>query len=186
MCSVGARRFCASARFESVSAKRRSAAGTSWMLRRCWRWNGPSVAARWTYHIAGAHVLTALSDRHAFMRYEAFVPSPRDELTRVLAGLGKADAGESSASSKEGSRSSPTTRWGIPCASGTLALKLDEQWRRDMPRRDVLAVRLLAWPLLRAYGYVGGHRHRRTVRSRPRIVEDQADFHPAEALEARR
>lgn len=70
--------------------------------------------------------------------------------------------------------------------TGTLAIKLDDQWRRDMPRRDVLAVTLLAWPLLTAYDYAGGHRHRRTVRSRPRIVEDQADFHPAEALEAPR
>ena len=39
--------------------------------------------------------------------------------------------------------------------TGKLPIKLDDQWRREMSRRDRLAVTLLAWPLLRLYGYTG-------------------------------
>jgi hypothetical protein len=37
-----------------------------------------------------------------------------------------------------------------------VAIRLDDQWRREMRPRDRRVVTLLAWPLLRAYGYTRG------------------------------
>jgi hypothetical protein len=123
------------------------------------RFRPTTVAARWTYDNAGAHLLTALGERRAFMRYETFVQAPRHELTRVLTCLGEADAGEQLRFLEEDIALEPTHSVSanpMRFQTGTLAIKLDDQWRRDMPRRDLLAVTLLAWPLLRTYGYTGG------------------------------
>jgi hypothetical protein len=117
-----------------------------------------SVAARWTSGNAGAHLLTALGERRAFMRYETFVQRPREELTRVLSSLGEMEAAEGLHFLDKEVTVEPTHS---VCANpmrfraGTVPIKLDDQWRRDMPRRDVLTVTLLAWPLLRMYGYTG-------------------------------
>lgn len=124
------------------------------------RFGPATIAARWTYHNAGAHMLTALGGRHAFMRYETFVQDPRGELARLLTCLGEA-GGEDLRALQEGVTLEPThSVWGNPMRfqDGPLAIKLDDQWRRDMPRRDRIAVTVLAWPLLKAYGYMGSDR----------------------------
>jgi hypothetical protein len=128
------------------------------------RFRPSTVAARWTYDNAVAHLLTALGERRAFMRYETFVQAPRHELTRVLTCLGEADAAEQLGFLDEDIALEPThSVCGNPMRfqTGNLPIKLDDQWRRDMPRRDLLAVTLLAWPLLRTYGYTGGRRQQR-------------------------
>jgi hypothetical protein len=127
------------------------------------RFGPTAVAARWMYDNAGAHLLTARDGRGAFLRYETFVRQPRHELTRALARLGEADAGEHLRFLEEEVTLEPThSVCGNPMRfrTGTVPIKLDDDWRRDMPRRDYLTVTLLAWPLLRAYGYTGAQRKR--------------------------
>jgi hypothetical protein len=122
-----------------------------------------SVAARWTCGNAGAHLLTALGERRAFMRYETFVQQPRTELTRVLASLGETDASEALRFLDREVTVEPThSVCGNPLRfrAGSVPIELDDQWRRDMSRRDVLTVTLLAWPLLRMYGYTGARNGR--------------------------
>jgi hypothetical protein len=117
-----------------------------------------AVAARWTYDNAGAHLLGAFGDPRAFMRYETFVERPRDELARALAALGEVHAGENLGALEGEVALQPThSVCGNPMRfrTGEVPIALDEQWRHDMPRRERIAVTLLAWPLLAAYGYTG-------------------------------
>lgn len=124
------------------------------------RYRPTTVAARWMYDNAGAHLLTALGERRAFMRYETFVEAPSDELARVLTSLGEAGAAEQLSVLEEEATFEPThSVCGNPVrfSSGPVRIKLDDQWRRDMQRRDLVAVTMLAWPFLKAYGYLGNH-----------------------------
>jgi hypothetical protein len=134
------------------------------------RFGPAAVAARWTYDNAGAHLLGASGGRRAFMRYETFVERPRDELARVLGVLGEAGAAENLGALADEVTLEPThSVCGNPMRfrTGPVPIAVDEQWRQDMPRRDVRAVTLLAWPLLRAYGYTGGSKQ--GAASRPRV-----------------
>jgi hypothetical protein len=120
------------------------------------RFRPAAVAARWMYDNAVAHLLGALGDPHAFMRYETFVETPREELARVLAALGEEDTARHLALDQHEVELQPThSVCGNPLRfrTGTVPIELDDQWRSDMPAHDVRAVTLLAWPLLKAYGY---------------------------------
>jgi hypothetical protein len=129
--------------------------GTSYMP----RFGPAAVAARWLFDNAGAHLLSALEDRGVFLRYETFVDAPRDELGRALTLLGEPTAsGQLDRLMEDAVALKPThSVSGNPMRfrTDTVPIKLDDQWRRDMPRRDRLIVTFLAWPLLRAYGYTG-------------------------------
>jgi Sulfotransferase family len=126
------------------------------------RFRPSSVAIRWLYDNAGAHLLAGLGDRGAFMRYETFVEAPQKELARVLSLLGERDASEALDRLVQDEVALEPTHSvsGNPMRfrTGNVPVKLDDQWRRDMPRRDRRVVTFLAWPLLRAYGYTGRER----------------------------
>jgi hypothetical protein len=128
------------------------------------RFRPTTMALRWTYDNLCAHLLTALGAQRAFMRYETFVRSPREELTRVLNGLGEPAApgqlrflADDVALEPTHSVSGNPMRFRI----ASLPIELDDQWRREMPLRDRRVVTLLAWPLLKAYGYTGEDERRR-------------------------
>jgi hypothetical protein len=123
------------------------------------RFRPTAVAARWLYDNAGAHLLGALGEHHAFMRYETFVESPRQELARVLGTLGEGAVADHLAVDQDEVALQPThSVSGNPARfrTGTVAIRLDDEWRREMPPRDVRRVTLLAWPLLKAYRYTDG------------------------------
>lgn len=122
------------------------------------RYGPAAVSAKWVYHNLGAHLLGLLGHRHAFMRYETFVGDPRAELARVLELLDQADAVPSLDFLRQELSLKPIhSVWGNPMRldTGPLAIKLDDQWRRDMQQRDRRVVTTLTWPLLYAYGYTG-------------------------------
>jgi hypothetical protein len=120
------------------------------------RFRPTTMALRWTYDNLCAHLLTALGAQRAFMRYETFVQSPREELARVLASLGEPFSQEQLRFLEGGVELEPThSVSGNPMRFriGSVPIELDDQWRREMPLRDRRVVTLLAWPLLKAYGY---------------------------------
>jgi hypothetical protein len=124
------------------------------------RFGPAAVSARWLYHNVGAHLLGLLGHRHAFMRYETFVEEPRAELSRVLQLLGQADSVPNLGFLGQEMSLKPThSVWGNPMRLDThaVAIKLDDQWRRDMRQRDRRVVTTLTWPLLYAYGYTRRH-----------------------------
>jgi hypothetical protein len=120
------------------------------------RFGPAAVSARWLYHNLGAHVLGLLGNRRAFMRYETFVDEPQRELSRVLNLLGQGESVSNLGFIAEEMSLNPThSVWGNPMRLETnaVSIRLDDQWRRDMSPQDRRVVTLLAWPLLRAYGY---------------------------------
>jgi hypothetical protein len=124
------------------------------------RFGPAAVSARWLYHNVGAHLLGLLGHPHAFMRYEMFVEDPRAELSRILQVLGQADSVRGLGFLGQEMSLKPThSVWGNPMRLDTqaVAIRLDDQWRRDMRQRDRRVVTALTWPLLYAYGYTGRH-----------------------------
>jgi hypothetical protein len=122
------------------------------------RFRASTVAARWAYDNVGAHLLTALGAQRAFMRYETFVQHPREELARALASIGEPLPHDQLRFLDKEIAIEPThSVSGNPMRFRTdgLSIELDDQWRRDMPTWDRRVVTLLAWPLLKAYGYTG-------------------------------
>jgi hypothetical protein len=91
------------------------------------------------------------------VRYEDLVSTPARELRRVLALTGE-DAPDTAFGhvTPDGitvPRTHVVAGGRIRLASGTMPLRLDEQWRRDMPSRSRRLVELMTAPVRRKYGY---------------------------------
>ncbi|MFC4783456.1 sulfotransferase [Nocardioides sp. MAHUQ-72] len=91
------------------------------------------------------------------VRYEDLVAAPDRELRRVLALTGQ-DAPESTFDyvTPEGitvPRTHVVAGGRIRLASGTMPLRLDEQWQRDMPSRSRRLVEVMTAPVRWKYGY---------------------------------
>jgi hypothetical protein len=118
---------------------------------------GPlSSVGRWTENCAGAEVLRGFvpPERWMFLRYEDFTAEPRTTVSRILAFLGE-DATVPFIDEHTVVLSPNHTVAGNPnrFRVGRVAIRLDDEWRRRMPRSRRLMVRALTWPLLRRYGY---------------------------------
>jgi hypothetical protein len=114
----------------------------------------------------GYNALTQLLPRRRFhyerIRYEDLVTSPNATLARLAELAGQPDAA-SDLEWLRGDRAAVGTVHtvdGNPMRLSTtdLALRLDDAWRTEMPRRDRLAISALTAPLLLAYGYSRGRR----------------------------
>jgi O-antigen/teichoic acid export membrane protein len=93
------------------------------------------------------------------MRYEQLASTPRTELERLLAALrveadprdlSALDRGEVRLGGQHTIRGNP-----IRFHQGRTEIRIDEQWRRDMPPVRRALVTMLTWPLLVRYGYLG-------------------------------
>lgn len=108
----------------------------------------------------------ASNPRYMRMTYESFVRSPLESLTRIVDFVGESGVelpirGERNVTvdathSVAGNESR--------AARGELTLRLDDEWRRKLPRRHRALVEALTWPMLVRYGYEGRRtgRHRET------------------------
>jgi len=115
-------------------------------------------------HVAAAHWLTKNAQmafafggtgRGRRVFYEAFARHPHETVSELLAWVGhpRADAPRGG-----------TVRFGVHHTvlgnplrfeRGEIAVRLDDEWRRAMPRRTRLLVTALTAPMLLAYGYAG-------------------------------
>ncbi len=93
-------------------------------------------------------------ERWMFLRYEDFAAEPRTTVSRILSFLDEAEAppfvddttvvlGENHTVAGNPNR----------FRTGAVKVRLDDEWRRRLPRVEQAVVRALAWPLLRRYGY---------------------------------
>lgn len=91
------------------------------------------------------------------LRYESLVSQPREHVAAVLTHTGRLATGAAIDRIDDGYIDLATdhTVSGNPLRfqSGRLKLRVDEDWRRAMPRRQRLVVTAITWPLLRRYGY---------------------------------
>ena len=106
-----------------------------------------------------------LGMRQIRVRYEALCASPRREMERILAfsGVGPAEVdlsfleeGAIAAGANHSVSGNP-----VRFQKGRIPLRVDEEWRAKMGRRDRASVLLVTWPLHLAYGY--GLPHRQTA-----------------------
>lgn len=123
---------------ESQLMPRRGAAASARL------WTEDMLAAAWLSH---PPKLT--------LRYEDLARDPAASVARVLAFAGVAPApgpgpGAEAALGVQHVVSGNPMRFD----HGQVAVKLDDEWRRAMPRRDRLLVTALTWPLLWRYGYL--------------------------------
>jgi Sulfotransferase family len=118
---------------------------------------GPlSSVGRWTENCVGAEVLRGFvpPERWMFLRYEDFTAEPRTTVARIMAFLGE-DSTVPFLDESTVVLGPNHTVAGNPnrFRVGRIAIRLDDEWRRRMPRSRQVLVRALTWPLLRRYGY---------------------------------
>ncbi len=117
------------------------------------------IALRWVGYNLAFHLLARTGVPTLFMRYEDLVRTARTQMGRVLVFVGRdADtplpyvgAGSVEVVVEHSVAGNP-----MRFRTGTLPLRLDEQWRTDLPARHRRLVAILTSPLLRAYGYASG------------------------------
>jgi hypothetical protein len=120
----------------------------------------PAVtAAQWNGQNAAFHLLRGVPVMR--LRYEDVVAAPEAAVRRIAAFSGLPAPGRLAYLGAGWAELEPGhSVSGNPMrfATGKIAIRPDERWRADLPagpRREVTA---LTWPLLAAYGYLGGRR----------------------------
>ena len=116
------------------------------------------VAMRWLGYNLLFHALALAGVPSLFMRYEDLVSTPRDQVARALALVGRRpgpmldrtlDGGAAELSASHTVAGNP-----MRFERGRVAVRKDEEWRARLaagPRRGVVA---LTWPLQLRYGYL--------------------------------
>jgi Sulfotransferase family len=118
----------------------------------------PSSVRAWLLNSIGAELLRPRLDesRWLHLRYEDFAADPRSSVESILRFLGRGEMppfdGRSTVTLHPnhivaGNPSRFTT--------GSVTLKVDDEWRSGLSRRDQLLVRLATGPLMMRYGYGG-------------------------------
>jgi hypothetical protein len=112
-----------------------------------------AASARWTAHNALVELLGASAASYCRVRYEDFVVDPGATVAKVLAPYEWIDA--ATAAARQVILEPSHTVAGNPMRfkTGPLDIRLDDEWRLAMPRRDRLSVVAATWPLLARYGY---------------------------------
>jgi len=91
------------------------------------------------------------------VRYEDFIEAPRPVIERIATLVGEGPSGLPFASETEVRLETTHGVAGNPSrfTTGTVSLKLDDAWRRDMRPRDRRLVTTITAPLAYRYGYLG-------------------------------
>ena len=127
------------------------------------RFSPSRSALVWDYmNLSIEAVLGRTRERYMMFRYEDFVKSPRETIERTLK-LVREEASQPPPFTAEnelalGPSHMVTGNPGVYKETGTVRLRLDEEWRAKMAPRDNNLVTLLTSPLMLRYGYLGGMR----------------------------
>jgi len=106
----------------------------------------------WAARIAG---LSRNGLQYARLRYEDLIRSPADALARTLAQLGfpAQDFSFINGTTLKLGGNHALSGNTVKFNSGTVTLRLDDEWRHVMAQRDQRMVTLLTQPLMRQFGY---------------------------------
>jgi Sulfotransferase domain len=120
------------------------------------------MSARYLAYNSLFHLLDRLGVATLLLRYESLVHQPARQLRRVLAHAGRPAADGELGFVGDGWIELDTSHAlaGNPMRfeRGRVPLRLDEEWRGKLPRRQRLLTVGSTWPLLLRYGYLRGHR----------------------------
>ncbi len=117
----------------------------------------PSMSA-WRWLLANGlseRSFGAMGDRYRVVRYEDFVTAPHATLSGLLAWVGEGSAPPSSLADGRLDLEPTHAISGNPSRfnTGSVALRLDDEWKRRMRWIDKAVVSALTWPLRGRYGY---------------------------------
>lgn len=118
---------------------------------------GPSASA-WRWLLANGlseRSFGSMGDRYRRVRYEDFVTAPHATLTDLLAWVGEGGMPPSSLAEGRVVLRPTHAISGNPSRfnTGSVALRLDDDWKCRMGRLDKTVVSALTWPLRGRYGY---------------------------------
>jgi hypothetical protein len=120
----------------------------------------PAVSSlRWSIWNVIAEALWKRSpERYLLLRYEDFVEKPQEAVERILDLLQEKTASHPFVAECAVELEINHTISGNPVRfqTGTVELRLDEEWKTGMNRLDKAFVTALTWPLSLRYGYLGG------------------------------
>jgi len=115
------------------------------------------TAMRWITRNAQMRLLGKLGIPRVPARYETMIAEPRGEVARILEALGlefaEGDLGHISEGAVDLAPNHTVMGNPVRMHIGRLELRLDEEWRSAMGRRQRDMVTLLTRPFLRRYGY---------------------------------
>jgi Sulfotransferase family len=118
-------------------------------------------AVEWTVYNLAFQRIRRLGTPTLLLRYESFVRNPVETLSRTLtfaglpfepANLGFLTGDRITLRREQHAIGGNPDRFE---GESSIQLELDDAWRRDMPALRRGQVALLAWPLMRRYGYAG-------------------------------
>jgi hypothetical protein len=116
----------------------------------------PLSVERWIENCVGAELLRrhVPAERWHFLRYEDFVAEPRASVQRILDFIGHPAESPVRPDGTVVLGASHTVA-GNPdrFRTGEVRIRVDDEWRERMPRREQVAVGLATAPLSRRYGY---------------------------------
>lgn len=94
-------------------------------------------------------------ERSLTLRYEDLIAEPREAINRIVALIGE-QVTVPFADARHVRLGTTHTVWGNPgrFQSGTIEIRMDDEWKSKMKRSDRFAVTALTWPLLLRYGYL--------------------------------
>jgi hypothetical protein len=118
-----------------------------------------SSVTRWTENGLGAEALRphVPRDRWLFLRYEDFAAHPRASIERIQAFLGEEGAlpfaaDDSAVLEVNHTVAGNPNRFHV----GRVAIRLDDEWSRRMPRHRQLLIQALTWPLQLRFRHAAG------------------------------
>lgn len=121
------------------------------------RFGALHTAMSWTLRNTTAELVprAARGAGHVRVRYEDLVANPAEVLERLLATAGVAAADLAFLRGGQVELAATHTVGGNPgrFRTGTIALRPDDRWRRDLPSRDRTIIEVLTAPLARRYDY---------------------------------
>ena len=121
------------------------------------RWSPRQSATKWSrFHLTASAVRARHgSQRSMLLRYEDLVRSPKESIGNIAAMIGEPAEGHRMPDASSIELRGNHTVWGNPARfeRGTIALRVDDEWERELSVKDRRLVTALTLPLLKHYGY---------------------------------
>ena len=123
------------------------------------RFHPAVTAVRWTLYHLMVQYLGRLGVPSQRVRYEDVIRAPREQVTRTAAMLdedldGRVDLTAFRTAEFELDTNHTVAGNRMRLQRGPIAVRVDDEWTRRLPRSHRRLVTLLSWPLLRRYGYL--------------------------------
>lgn len=123
------------------------------------RYNSLGSAIRWVARNLAPELLWSRNPkRYIRLHYEDFIASPKKTVENILNFIGTSTENLPFETAHEVNLKPDHMIWGNPnrFQTGTVKLRLDDEWRSKLKWSDKVIITALGWPLIIRYGYLRG------------------------------